>query len=95
MYAERTSGRTAHPMKERAIVIFEKEEEKKKGRGLERTDGRDGERWGYAFPFSISDNMGHALIIICNKNQRKKGINHWYHLLVCTTDGTSETRYQM
>jgi hypothetical protein len=71
-------------MKERAIVIFElegKSGRKKKGRGLERIDGRDGER--SVLRLSFFNLRQHALIISNEKHKRKKGINHWYHLLVC------------
>jgi hypothetical protein len=47
-HAHRTSGASTHPMKERAIVVFELEEKegkiKKLGQRLwNGTDGRDGE----------------------------------------------------
>ena len=64
MYAERTSGRTADPMKERAIVIYlnwdEREERKKRAEVWKGLTGATGSGGVYAFPFSISDNMGHA-----------------------------------
>ena len=77
-------------MKERAIDIFEKRKEKKKGRGVERTltGATGGSR---LCGFNLRQHAYH----ISNEKQRKKGINHWYHLLVCTTDGTPESRYQM
>ena len=92
----RTSGGSTHPMNERAIVIFELEEKrgkKKKIRAevMELTDGRDGEECAV---FKLRQNGSCAAMhLICNKKQ--KGIQHWYHLLMRTTNKTPETGYLM
>jgi hypothetical protein len=60
-------------MKERAIVIFElegKSGRKKKGRGLERIDGRDGERSVLRLSFF---NLRQHALIISNEKHEKKG----------------------
>jgi hypothetical protein len=83
-------------MKERAIVIFEFEE--KEGRKEEKLgqrlwNGLDCQaRRGADVVFSSSDNTwSHAERI----SFATKGIQHWYHLLMRTTNKTPETRYQI
>jgi hypothetical protein len=49
---------------------------------MERTVRRDGEQRGV---FRLRQNGSCAAHIICNK-KNKKGIQHWYHLLVRTTN---------